>query len=176
MTPGAHTIVLGGCSDALAARRRGLQLRDTILVMGPGGLVRLAVLLRAPLDGNVAHNVMVHGKGALDIEACRIATTDNLGGGAYCGTGDRNTVFGIGNSGREFRPPSGRWPTNMIIAHGSGCHRAGDTWECSLECPMPGSVSRFYPQFGTDVEMLDWLVRLVGQDGDAPESARVLGR
>lgn len=125
MTPGTHETVLGGVSDALAARRRGLELRDTVLVMGPGERVQTAFLFRVPLDGTVAHNVMTHGSGALHIEACRVATGDNLNGGAYCGTGERDTLFGIGRADREFSQPVGRWPPNLLLIHGIGCALAG---------------------------------------------------
>lgn len=41
------------------------------------------ILARKPLVGTVAANVLAHGTGALNIDACRIGTTDNLNGGAY---------------------------------------------------------------------------------------------
>lgn len=40
------------------------------------------ILARKPLRGTVAANVTAYGTGALNIDACRIATTDTLGGGA----------------------------------------------------------------------------------------------
>lgn len=40
------------------------------------------VVARKPLVGTVAANVLAHGTGALNIDACRIETTDSLGGGA----------------------------------------------------------------------------------------------
>ena len=40
------------------------------------------VFARKPLDGTVAHNVLSHGTGALNIDASRIATADKLGGGS----------------------------------------------------------------------------------------------
>jgi DNA modification methylase len=40
------------------------------------------VLARKPLDGSVAGNVLEHGTGALNVDGCRIQTTDSLGGGA----------------------------------------------------------------------------------------------
>ena len=42
----------------------------------------LIVVARKPLIGTVAENVQVHGTGALNIDGCRIETTDSLGGGA----------------------------------------------------------------------------------------------
>ena len=37
---------------------------------------------RKPLSGTVAENVLQHGTGALNIDGCRVATDDKLGGGA----------------------------------------------------------------------------------------------
>ena len=39
------------------------------------------IVARKPLDGTVAHNVMTHGVGAMNIDACRVPTNDKLGGG-----------------------------------------------------------------------------------------------
>ena len=39
------------------------------------------IVARKPLDGTVAHNVMTHGVGAINVDACRIPTNDKLGGG-----------------------------------------------------------------------------------------------
>ena len=38
-------------------------------------------MARKPLDGTVAANVLAHGTGALNIDRCRVATSDSLGGG-----------------------------------------------------------------------------------------------
>src|SRR5699024_236627 len=35
------------------------------------------ILARKPLDGTVANNVLAHGVGGLNIDACRVATEDN---------------------------------------------------------------------------------------------------
>lgn len=40
------------------------------------------IMARKPFKGTVAANVLAHGTGALNIDACRIPTTDKLGGGA----------------------------------------------------------------------------------------------
>jgi site-specific DNA-methyltransferase (adenine-specific) len=44
------------------------------------------VVARKPLIGTVAANVLAHGTGALNIDGCRVATGDKLGGGAETGT------------------------------------------------------------------------------------------
>ena len=39
------------------------------------------IVARKPLDGTVAHNVMTYGTGAINVDACRVPTSDKLGGG-----------------------------------------------------------------------------------------------
>lgn len=80
------------------------------------------VVARKPLSGTVATNVLAHGTGALNIDACRIATTDDLNGGGYSGVEKRSTSViydrgkGIPRGGiGEFHQPDGRWPTNVVL-------------------------------------------------------------
>jgi DNA modification methylase len=74
------------------------------------------VLARKPLIGTVAENVLQHGTGGLNIEACRIEGAyetrerDNNGG---------NSMFGTGSGGGAFVPTVGRWPSNV-------CHDGSD--------------------------------------------------
>jgi transcriptional regulator with XRE-family HTH domain len=77
---------------------------------------------RKPLIGTVAANVLEHGTGALNVDGCRVATDDPLGGGAYATKPtERDQLWGddAGNSWRrggagEFQQPPGRWPANLI--------------------------------------------------------------
>ena len=54
-------------------------------VVGVGTALKPAIepilLCRKPLDGTVANNVLAHGVGGLNIDACRVPTEDKLGGG-----------------------------------------------------------------------------------------------
>lgn len=75
---------------------------------------------RKPLVGTVAENVLQHGTGALNIDGCRITTSDNLNGGAYADNGsdrhDGTTAWRYKRDGGagEFEQPTGRWPANLI--------------------------------------------------------------
>jgi site-specific DNA-methyltransferase (adenine-specific) len=77
---------------------------------------------RKPLVGTVAANVLEHCTGALNVDGCRVATDDPLGGGAYATKPtERDQLWGddAGNSWRrggagEFQQPPGRWPANLI--------------------------------------------------------------
>ena len=85
------------------------------------------VLARKPLDGTVADNVLKYGVGGLNIEECRVPTTDNLNGGAYSKNGNRGNLagderdekgagmFAPGKTvGKDFTQPTGRFPANII--------------------------------------------------------------
>lgn len=88
------------------------------------------VLARKPLVGGstVAANVLAHGTGALNIDGCRVETTDDLNGGAYSGSlrqrDEYTSTDGEGavplsrlNRGAgEFVQPLGRWPANLILS------------------------------------------------------------
>ena len=75
---------------------------------------------RKPLAGTVAENVLQHGTGALNIDGCRVTTSDNLNGGAYADNGsdrhDGTTAWRYKRDGGagEFEQPTGRWPANLI--------------------------------------------------------------
>ena len=85
------------------------------------------IVARKPLDGTVAHNVLKWGTGALNIDACRVPTEDNLNGGAYSANGRRSQLngdmrstsgqgmFAAGSTtGKEFTQPQGRFPANLV--------------------------------------------------------------
>ena len=66
------------------------------------------IVARKPLEGTVAANVLAHGTGALNIDGCRVATTDCLNGGTFGG------VFGNGKPTIDKPVGTGRWPANLI--------------------------------------------------------------
>ena len=86
------------------------------------------VMARKPLAGTVAANVLEHGTGAINVNGCRIGTSDGLNGGSYSEggnptplPGDQRTGAGAGmfaeGGGRlpgQFVQPSGRWPANIL--------------------------------------------------------------
>jgi site-specific DNA-methyltransferase (adenine-specific) len=76
------------------------------------------VLARKPLEGTVAENVLKHGTGALNIDATRIPTSDDLNGGAYYGGAKRAedaSSYYTGTDAGEFKQPTGRWPANVLL-------------------------------------------------------------
>src|SRR5699024_1979824 len=80
------------------------------------------VLARKPLaEKTVARNVLAHGTGAINVDACRIGTEDNLNGGRYSAPGPGEAdgaTYGAGISVRSkagYVQPSGRWPANVLL-------------------------------------------------------------
>lgn len=73
---------------------------------------------RKPLVGTVAANVLEFGTGALNIDGCRVETSDNLNGGAYAASSSKDvadaTSFAMGARAGVFAQPAGRWPANLI--------------------------------------------------------------
>ena len=83
------------------------------------------ILARKPLDGTVAANVLAHGVGGLNIDACRVGMSDadreaarvpqsairpdGKDSGHALGTGE-------GRNGSTFEPaPAGRFPANVLL-------------------------------------------------------------
>ena len=82
-----------------------------------------ALLFRKPLIGTVAQNVLQHGTGALNIDACRVPFAgdddeqESKGKNQHAtfGNGARsNAILGdMGQNARENYNPPGRWPANI---------------------------------------------------------------
>ncbi|WP_369064891.1 DNA-methyltransferase [Burkholderia gladioli] len=148
LKPGGHLLAFSGARTyhrmACAIEDAGFELRDQIMWIYGSGFPKSKNLdgawagwgtalkpahepicvARKPLVGTVEANVLVHGTGALHIDACRIETADDLNGGAYAREGGRaisqSLHCGSGMNqpgktvGREFAQPVGRWPANVI--------------------------------------------------------------
>jgi len=88
----------------------------------------IITLLRKPLEGTVAENALQHGCGAINIDATRVSTSDNLNGGAYrCEnpTDSESVSYSLRKGIGEYEQPSGRWPANFILNHLEGCELKG---------------------------------------------------
>src|SRR5699024_7932009 len=81
------------------------------------------VLARKPLaEKTVARNVLAHGTGAINVDACRIETPDGLPAYSYPnGPGGNTFTAGGAPDGTRAAPvsgnPSGRWPANVLLDH-----------------------------------------------------------
>lgn len=143
LPPGGHVAV--GCArgsvgtTGIALRRLGLEVRDSLTLLGPGSDSTVVFLARKPLIGTVAQNVLEHGCGVLNIDGCRISTDDNLNGGTYSPGGNQSGLPGDSRTGAaagmfaegegrlpgQYVQPSGRWPANLVLVHMDGCSCEG---------------------------------------------------
>lgn len=90
------------------------------------------ILARKPLaEKTVAANVLAHGTGALNIDGCRVATTENLNGGAYAQNGSErhdgaeNWRYKRQGDAGDYVQPLGRFPPNILLTHSADCQSAG---------------------------------------------------
>jgi DNA modification methylase len=142
LKPGGHLLSFGGSRTyhrmACAVEDAGFEIRDQIMWIYGSGFPKShngewggtalkpahepIVVARKPLVGTVEANWREHGTGALNIDKCRVETTENLNGGAYAKNAiGRDQMWGAdaGNSwvrggAGEFIQPPGRWPANLI--------------------------------------------------------------
>ena len=90
--------VAGELSDAPAGASSATQTATTGAAASRSAFEPV-VLARKPLaEKTVARNVLAHGTGAINIDACRIETDDNLNGGGYSNTATTGT-FLLGGAG-----------------------------------------------------------------------------
>lgn len=77
------------------------------------------ILARKPLDGTVVNNVLKHGVGGLNIDACRVGTSENDLKGLYRATTENNSERNWKNTSKQvIQNPivleKGRYPANLI--------------------------------------------------------------
>jgi DNA modification methylase len=138
LKPGGHLVAFSGSRTyhrmVCAIEDAGFEIRDQIMWLygsgfpkshnldadhaGWGTALKPAhepiVLARKPLVGSVAATVAVHGTGAINIDACRIASSDNTTK-AWRDAGDRERIqYRTGTSGPPIPTTLGRWPANVI--------------------------------------------------------------
>lgn len=147
------------------------------------------VLARKPLSGTVATNVLEHGTGALNIDACRTTAgqdyRDKCASVVGIDSPRNGATLGDWTGTREDSAhAAGRWPTNVLLGHSPECADA-----CAPGCPVPelGPEARFFPVFRYEAKapaserprladgtahttvkplaLMRWLVRLVTPSG-----------
>jgi site-specific DNA-methyltransferase (adenine-specific) len=120
------------------------------------------ILARKPLAGTVAANVLEYGTGALNIDGCRVGTTEMLGRtnngreqydpSSFCmATEDRQRFDRSDHAG-------GRWPPHLLLSHAADC---GET--CADGCPVAEmdaqsgvGVSRMAARGGSSPNPMSW--------------------
>ena len=102
------------------------------------------ILARKPLDGTVANNVLAHGVGGLNIDACRVSTDDTLS----IGSGKVGYESGLTGSNPGAQNPAGRFPANVLLDE----HAAKEMDKQSGVVPSGGRTSaRNSPKFSKGV-------------------------
>lgn len=110
------------------------------------------ILIRKPMPKTLAENLLCHGVGALNIDACRIATDwnepdrpESWKASGHTADPDAEKIAAPPGAGIECHP-GGRWPTNVVFTHSAGCRRVG---ERSVERRVIDATARTTPsQFG----------------------------
>ena len=78
------------------------------------------VLAKKPIsEHNIAQNVLKWSTGGLNIEECRISTSDNLNGGMYSEGehkwANKSHKWGYKRQPGQYKQPKGRFPANVIL-------------------------------------------------------------
>ena len=79
-------------------------------------------LARKPFVGTVVGNVLLHGVGAINIDACRIEGRDRINYRLKNSKRSQGGVYGAPKASADFDSSKGRWPAN-VITDGSDCVR-----------------------------------------------------
>ena len=135
------------------------------------------VVARKPLAGTVAANVIEHGTGAINIDACRVPAgqddRDKCASVVGLASNRNGATYGEWTGVREdSASPEGRWPTNVVL----------DRHQADVLDNGSGGASRFFPTFRYEAKaptserpsvdgvshptvkplgLMRWLVRLV---------------
>jgi DNA modification methylase len=161
LKPGGYLLSFGAPRTAhrmaCAVEDAGFEIRDTVTwhyasgfpksLNLPGGLGTALkpasepiTVARKPLARTVAQTVLAHGTGALNIDGCRVPTTEDLNGGAYAKDpagrwdGEGSWRYSPGGAG-EYLQPTGRWPSNVVFSHAPECG-PDDGDPCVEGCPV----------------------------------------
>lgn len=133
--PGDHLLLVS--SRVRNLRIEGWSLRDTLLIFAFDG-IRFAYLYRRPIEGQLVENVLRHGTGGLNIDACRKPwmneeeRLDALPGSmpkANSSIGTFETRDRSGEDPLDAQSSLGRWPTNVVLVHHPDCSE-----ECVEDC------------------------------------------
>nr|WP_301200951.1 DNA methyltransferase [Corynebacterium stationis] len=161
------TVVDVVTSPVFGMRSQGTQIKPAIEPI---------ILAQKPLDGTVAANVLAHGVGGLNIDACRVQTDDDTA--RTCNGVGNSSSFDMAASGERRvngGSPAGRFPANVLLdehaakemdkqsgvlkgrvgmtQHGSGTNSVYGTYERSAQSLVSdgvedsGGASRFFPVF-----------------------------
>ena len=155
LPPGGHLVAFGGTRTfhrmAVAIEDAGFEIRDTLMWLygtgfpkshnlpgGWGTALKPAwepiILARKPLVGTVAQNVLAHGTGALNVDACRVGGAPPVTWAKPRGGIWRTDAAA---SAELLTSDKGRWPANVV-------HDGSDEVEAAFAAfgDRPGQLGR----------------------------------
>ncbi len=154
LKPGGYLLAFAGSRTTdlmgLSVRMAGFEIRDTIMWVygsgfpkskniggGLGTALKPAqepiIVARKPLASTVAGNVLAHGTGALNIDACRVGDgTGVVTFDRYAGDRSRED-YRTGTVANQQPSGRGRWPSNVVLTHHPDC---ADPGPCTDGCPV----------------------------------------
>ena len=99
-------------------------------------------IVRKPLDGTLAHNVLTHGCGGINIAGCYIGVYGGRRNSRRASTDyechhDGSQVYGDFGASESFDYNRGRWPANLMLTHSDGCKIVG------YRDPKPYKINRY---------------------------------
>jgi hypothetical protein len=119
-------------------------------------------LCRKPVEGTIAANVLKHGTGGLNIDACRVggepspsverrksaAPRESIGSTGWV-TPARPPEYNVQRAGEAL----GRWPANLMLSHSPACVHVDadddtDLWACVPGCPIRALDAQSGPSGG----------------------------
>ena len=127
------------------------------------------IVARKPLDGTVAHNVMEHSTGALNIDACRVPT-DEMWIRPKCASSPTKNMFGQRSRIEQFSNSDGRFPANLVHDGSQDVlELMGDAqrfFYCAKASKRDRGEGNDHPTVKPNA-LMRWLVRLVCPQGGA---------
>lgn len=133
LKPGGYLVAFGGSRTwhrlAVAVEDGGFEIRDSIAWLYGSGFPKAkgqlkpafepVIVARKPFRGSEAANVLRHGTGALNIDACRISATDKAkfpeGYSKAMGDAYAQDAYSKNWTAGADGDPSSRWPTNVVL-------------------------------------------------------------
>lgn len=116
--------------------------------------VEFIVLAQKPRKGTYANNCLTYGVGGLNIDECRIGTSDTLSRPhnehkpEHLRTMGKFAKFGNPNS---ISDKLGRFPANLILSHSDGCVKVGESVESTSNHNAPkGTFAGGEPDRGSE--------------------------
>lgn len=99
-------------------------------------------LARKPFKGTVAANVLEHGTGALNVDACRVGDEERVNAPRSASSGKDGTVAmgGYRRDDAEPRTATGRWPANVVLDEGQAAELDRQTGMLAGAGNKPGSM------------------------------------